>query len=552
MMSQPCWASSNQLVHSKNSRGMTLLHLAAAQGYAGLIQTLIRWRTKHADSIDLELEVDPLNVDHFSCTPLMWACALGHTDAALVLYQWDPRALAIPDSLGRLPLNIARSRGHTRLAELLEQLQQSPQTQGQSADAWMDRWRAESQTSGISNSPTPNSNSELRRPRTESQPDNQTQSWSQTGHRAPQGTQGEQGGPPPAKRLKPSPDTQQQLANSSPGNNPLSALLHSSPSPTPQRFLPSKTLQTQPSNLSCQNAPLASSSPSRPQLPSAPFSHLQARIGGSGGGTRWSLRHTLGQRSLARRILGKERLAIHLRQRVLSDRGEETELLTYQDNTEDLQMDITMLADHIMEASTGRLKQEAMESEIDSGKVGISSDVRLLSSYLGEVERFLKSKPQTPSPKPNSLSGPEDEQSPQAKQALSSPLEWNSFLCAAMKEERLKTDSSSCLAMTEAEQGELYETIRHALHSLRKHKGAIQEQRKEIAAVIQRCYKRYKQYALYKRMTLAAILIQSRFRSFHEQRKFQQSRRAAVLIQQYYRSYRHSLRYFTTTQTRRD
>lgn len=54
------------------------------------------------------------------------------------------------------------------------------------------------------------------------------------------------------------------------------------------------------------------------------------------------------------------------------------------------------------------------------------------------------------------------------------------------------------------------------------------------------------QYALYKRMTLAAILIQSRFRSFHEQKKFQQSRRAAVLIQQYYRSYRHSLRYLTS------
>lgn len=44
MMSQSCWASSTQLIHSKNSRGMTLLHLAAAQGYAGLIQTLIRWR----------------------------------------------------------------------------------------------------------------------------------------------------------------------------------------------------------------------------------------------------------------------------------------------------------------------------------------------------------------------------------------------------------------------------------------------------------------------------------------------------------------------------
>ncbi|XP_057702975.1 calmodulin-binding transcription activator 1-like isoform X2 [Corythoichthys intestinalis] len=511
MMSQPCWASSNQLVHSKNSRGMTLLHLAAAQGYAGLIQTLIRWRTKHADSIDLELEVDPLNVDHFSCTPLMWACALGHTDAALVLYQWDPRALAIPDSLGRLPLNIARSRGHTRLAELLEQLQQSPQAPSQPADAWVDRWRGSSELSRISNSHSSNPNSELKRVRTESQPSNQT--WNQTGHRASQTTQGEQGGPPPAKRLKP---TQQQLANSTSSN--LNSLLNSHSPNTHPSHLPSPQ-QTQHPNLSNRSSPPASFNPDRPQLPSPSFSHLQARIGASGGGARWSLRQTLGQRSLARRILGKERLAVHLRQGVLSDMGEETELLTYQDTAEDLQMDISMLADHIMETSTARLKQEDMETETDSGRSGLSGDVRLLSGYLAEVERFLNAKPQTLGPKPNPHSGPE-----------------------AMKAERLKTDSPF-LAMTEAEQRELCVTIRNALHTLRKQKGPIQEQRKEIAAVIQRCYKRYKQYALYKRMTLAAILIQSRFRSFHEQRKFQQSRRAAVLIQQYYRSYRHSLRY---------
>lgn len=179
---------------------------------------------------------------------------------------------------------------------------------------------------------------ELRRTRAENQPDHQNQSWSQAGHGAQQRTQGEQGGPPPAKRLKPNPDTQQQLANPTPATNILNSILSSSPSPNPQRSLPPHTLQTQPSNLSCPNAPPASSSPNRPQLPSAPFSHLQARIGRSGGGARWSLRQTLGQRSLARRILGKERLAIHLRQRVLSDRGEETELLTYQDNTEDLQV----------------------------------------------------------------------------------------------------------------------------------------------------------------------------------------------------------------------
>lgn len=36
-----------------------------------VIAGALPYSTKHADSIDLELEVDPLNVDHFSCTPLV-------------------------------------------------------------------------------------------------------------------------------------------------------------------------------------------------------------------------------------------------------------------------------------------------------------------------------------------------------------------------------------------------------------------------------------------------------------------------------------------------
>lgn len=101
---------------------MTLLHLAAAQGYTHLVHTLLCWRSVHSDSLDLEDEVDPLNVDHFSCTPLMWACALGHQASAEVLYRWESCALGRPDSLGRLPLGVARSRGHTPLAASLEQL----------------------------------------------------------------------------------------------------------------------------------------------------------------------------------------------------------------------------------------------------------------------------------------------------------------------------------------------------------------------------------------------------------------------------------------------
>ncbi|XP_051937681.1 calmodulin-binding transcription activator 2 isoform X3 [Hippocampus zosterae] len=111
-----------RLQHSPRHRGMTLLHLAAAQGYTHLIRTLITWRRVHCDSLDLEQEVDPLNVDHFSCTPLMWACALGHRKAAELLYGWSAVALGIPDSLGRLPLAVARSRGHTCLAAALEEL----------------------------------------------------------------------------------------------------------------------------------------------------------------------------------------------------------------------------------------------------------------------------------------------------------------------------------------------------------------------------------------------------------------------------------------------
>ncbi|MBV96879.1 Calmodulin-binding transcription activator 2, partial [Eschrichtius robustus] len=97
--------------------------LGCVHGYARLIETLSQWRSVETGSLDLEQEVDPLNVDHFSCTPLMWACALGHLEAAVLLFRWNRQALSIPDSLGRLPLSVAHSRGHVRLARCLEELQ---------------------------------------------------------------------------------------------------------------------------------------------------------------------------------------------------------------------------------------------------------------------------------------------------------------------------------------------------------------------------------------------------------------------------------------------
>ncbi|NXM07601.1 CMTA2 protein, partial [Tyrannus savana] len=130
MMARPGWPGTSPrpsaLAHGATFRGMTLLHLAAAQGYAGLVEALRRWRALAVDSLELEQEIDPLNVDHFSCTPLMWACALGHREAAERLCRWDRRALAVPDTLGRLPLALARARGHLSLVTRLEELQMSP------------------------------------------------------------------------------------------------------------------------------------------------------------------------------------------------------------------------------------------------------------------------------------------------------------------------------------------------------------------------------------------------------------------------------------------
>ncbi|XP_066546944.1 calmodulin-binding transcription activator 1 [Amia ocellicauda] len=580
MMSRACWAKSKHLIHSKTFRGMTLLHLAAAQGYATLIQTLIKWRTKHADSIDLELEVDPLNVDHFSCTPLMWACALGHTEAAVVLYKWDRRALAIPDSLGRLPLSIARSRGHTKLAECLEQLQREEQQQQQppptlpptphmsfspgpdapAPDSWMVAWSDTvatpgGQKAGGAVSTTTNPNPDLRRPRSE--PSSYYSSECQRDL-------------PLAKKHKPNPELFQgrpDKAMSVPLSLEQQQLHKLASSPHPE-----KGLEEGGGGLS--------------QHKLGSFRGLGG--GGGGAGPKWSSRELYSATGAALggpvvqtvpqgrkgggggSNLGKEKLASRLRQReplsmlMMSEREMvDTELLSYREDLEnqdclthmdDLQVNMMTLAEHIIEATPERIKREnfvAVETTpLDSA--GVSNTMSWLASYLGDVEhlpslihlRSLYSEPLTPSSNPSlSPAGSPLREGPFDKPGLPSPADWTDFLSASNS--KVERDLAQ-LTLSDPEQRELYEAARLVQTAFRKYKGRpLREQQEVAAAVIQRCYRKYKQltwialkYALYKKMTQAAILIQSKFRSYHEQKKFQQSRRAAVLIQQYYRSYK--------------
>nr|XP_042128353.1 calmodulin-binding transcription activator 1 isoform X9 [Peromyscus maniculatus bairdii] len=458
MMSRACWTKSKHLIHSKTFRGMTLLHLAAAQGYATLIQTLIKWRTKHADSIDLELEVDPLNVDHFSCTPLMWACALGHLEAAVVLYKWDRRAISIPDSLGRLPLGIARSRGHVKLAECLEHLQRDEQAQL-------------GQTPRIHCAPSEEPS---------------TDSWMAQWHRE------------------------------------------------------------------------AMSSPEIPKGVTVIASTNPVQVTGNPKGT------SVVKDAAPSQVRPREPMSVLM---MANREVVNTEMGAYRDSTESeecpqpmdhIQVNMMTLAEHIIEATPDRIKQEnfvPMESSAleRTDPATISSTMSWLASYLADADRLPSAahirsaytEPLTPSSNASlSPAGSPVSEVAFEKPSLPSAADWSEFLSASTSE-KVENELAQ-LTLSDHEQRELYEAARLVQTAFRKYKGRpLREQQEVAAAVIQRCYRKYKQltwialkYALYKKMTQAAILIQSKFRSYYEQKRFQQSRRAAVLIQNFYRSYK--------------
>ncbi|XP_033084423.1 calmodulin-binding transcription activator 1 isoform X2 [Trachypithecus francoisi] len=571
MMSRACWAKSKHLIHSKTFRGMTLLHLAAAQGYATLIQTLIKWRTKHADSIDLELEVDPLNVDHFSCTPLMWACALGHLEAAVVLYKWDRRAISIPDSLGRLPLGIARSRGHVKLAECLEHLQRDEQAQlGQnprihcpaseepSTESWMAQWHSEA----ISSPEIPkgvtviaSTNPELRRPRSE--PSNYYSSESHKDYPAP-------------KKHKLNPEyfqTRQEkllptaLSLEEPNIRKQSP---SSKQSVPETLSPSEGVRDFSRELS-PPAPETAAFQASGSQPVGKWNSKDLYIGVSTVQVTGNPKGTsVGKEAAPSQVRPREPVSVLM---MAHREVVNTELGSYRDSAEneecaqpmdDIQVNMMTLAEHIIEATPDRIKQENFVPMESSGlertdPATISSTMSWLASYLADADclpsaaqiRSAYNDPLTPSSN-TSLSpvGSPVSEIAFEKPNLPSAADWSEFLSASTSE-KVENEFAQ-LTLSDHEQRELYEAARLVQTAFRKYKGRpLREQQEVAAAVIQRCYRKYKQltwialkYALYKKMTQAAILIQSKFRSYYEQKKFQQSRRAAVLIQKYYRSYK--------------
>ncbi|XP_078063723.1 calmodulin-binding transcription activator 1-like, partial [Mustelus asterias] len=511
MMSRTCWLHSERLIHGISFRGMTLLHLAAAQGYARLIETLIKWRMVNVESLDLEQEVDPLNVDHFSCTPLMWACALGHVEAAVTLYGWNSQALAIPDSLGRLPLHVARSRGHVRLAMCLEELQRRDgQVQGSNSlrtrladvdgtDSSWQLWIANSPEAGKASSP-----------------------------------------------LSMSPDTGLSTVSSnlspsslSEGSGPLSVTSAYSSSSVHR-----DTPVTSPELCSTADRDVAMEiceSQRQPAPPSAPRDHGRTALGMENSASAesrdkasnlWYLREDSEPRRArngssalhcstaeSHFFLDYEATLVTNSTRQFSlAKGRdsmETELLRFSENVENeeflpsvdvLQVDMITLAEQIIDATPERIKQEdfntvetALKERQDNAT--ISNTMSWLASYLENVDqlpnfsqhRSACSQPLTPPPNP-CLSPVSSPLSDITFEKVDTPTntDWSDFLNASANG---KMESEfALLTLSDHEQRELYEAARIIQTAFRKYKGRrLKEQQEIAAAVIQRCYRKYKQ-----------------------------------------------------------
>lgn len=100
-------------------RGMTLLHFASALGYSKLVCAMLTWRSENSSSF-LESEIDALSQDIEGYTPLMWACARGHIDTAVVLCRWNGNALTMKNNFHQSPIDVAKKYGFSSLINEIE------------------------------------------------------------------------------------------------------------------------------------------------------------------------------------------------------------------------------------------------------------------------------------------------------------------------------------------------------------------------------------------------------------------------------------------------
>ncbi|XP_064641860.1 calmodulin-binding transcription activator 2-like isoform X4 [Lineus longissimus] len=561
--SRQAWISEPIVPLPNSYKGMTLLHLAAALGYSRLIKTLIQWRTEKSCMI-LEYEVDALSLDDCSCTPFLWACALNRLDAAVVLYQWNQSAVNVCTREGLLPLILAREKGHVSLVDHIDQLENLREyNSSQNIISFLESFNC---------STLSEDSMTLSQPLTSTPERSQASFKTSSKFSSTLSVEGQSTltvetppystSPKPSPKLKPASKSSKRSerlrkrlsveilpSKGSPQDSPTN------PAPVAVTVdLGKKSLRSVNSDphlaaLTSDENPMMSGDLASPVI----FMQTEPQQLASKDSDKPVAMDTdeVSETRSSSPFIDVERVS--------SDEEDTTTEVTPKIKTESSssQNQMITLAKQIIAAMPERIKLSPSRSD-DSGIVrDRSNSYGSFSSTsttppcmegegFGAFDEYRYPDYGTPA---SSLS-PESSclQSPLSFTLDSPPPTMSDFKEYFNAPSTFMEKDFSQLTLSDQEQRHLYEAARIIQDVYRKYKDRQQQQqqrRKEISAavLIQSYYRRYKQYAYYKKMCQAAVLIQSQFRSYQVQKRFKRSRDAATVIQNQYRAYKEHERF---------
>ncbi|GAB6031367.1 hypothetical protein CHUAL_009151 [Chamberlinius hualienensis] len=526
-----------------DNKGMTLIHLAAALGYAKLACSLLYWMAENP-SRTLLSEVDVLSRDANNCTPLMWACAMGHKETAKLLYKWNHIAIDVKDNRGRSPLDVARVRGNGDLVAELESEEQE---------------RAH-------NLPEVNRSHSGSKLNLELFPLSvKTETSDREGH-SPASSSASVPSPSASKTFRQGTLSKRSSVDS--GINVLLGEPSKRSSLDAASFVTSPRLSRQDRSLSLPLSSGASPLSDKVVIGSeikeervvSPVILMDTSENVHPNGSPYidvvgvsdeeSDNHNRldNRQSVSRNDLRRESFS-SCDLNICSVGEQDTRVLTLAEQIiaalPDRIKDSTSL-DDLMDQSDSIANINQLNSNVDD-----FSDISAAQSSFGRDEFNFEFSDNNY--RYYEVATPTSSLSPASSSCLQSPCSFTldspspppttaDFCEFFQASGKIMEKDFSNLTLSDKEQRELYEAAKTIQKAYRHYKGRKrqEEQDKERAAaiVIQNYYRRYKQYAFFKQMTKAATVIQTHFRNYCEHKRFKKNQEAAVCIQHYYRNYK--------------
>ncbi|XP_068082138.1 calmodulin-binding transcription activator 2 [Anabrus simplex] len=592
-MTTRAWRSTEDISSSLSAsyHGMTLLHLAASLGYTRLVCAMLHWRSENS-SLLLETEVDALSQDEDGFTPLMWACAKGHRETAVLLYRWNHTALNVRNHAAQMATDCARSNRHEELALEMERLEASrekanmmigsesavitPVPSPASSVMSLTSVASTSQShDGVFLHPGAVTRSESQKYKVLSVELHVNIPSSENSASSPMATSSHSSSPSPVRSVSGAIDSSNTLSNSVTVPQSHQRLVKR-PSVDSGIHLASvqssdslPTLRSRSSKMqSGRETPKLSRFDRSMSLPlNSPMSGMDCSYDGNSSDTRDMLRSSPVRRmdfALCEVATGPRSESPIIDVEGVSDE----ELDGKQSVVGEQEVRVLTLAEQIIAAMPDRIKNESEDMLLGHDCSPQPDSSNGTSDSLSEVfmePLLLDETPSTYEPvefnfefsdhnyRYYDVGTPSSSLSPASSSCLQSPCSFTldspspppttaDFCEFFQASSSLFEKDFSNLTLSDREQRELYEAAKIIQKAYRSYKGRkkLEEQDKERAAavLIQNYYRRYKQYAYFKQMTRAATVIQNGYRSYCEHKRFKKSQEAAVCIQNYYRNYR--------------